>query len=116
MNETLVEDSNELTGITFINEQQRTNLSIHDSLLSLDTDKLFNEYCSNQFTDNSITKYENLHNDFKILLKIVESIKQNESQSCPSENLINFPTNHSSINYSNYPQSNINSKNNLIDF
>jgi hypothetical protein len=110
LNESQVQDSNELNGITFLDEQERRHLSVHDSLLSIDTDKLFNEYCSNQFTDNSINKYENLHNDFKILLKIVESIKQTDTQSSQSENLINFPTSQNSINYSQ------SSKNNLIDF
>ena len=95
--------TNDLNGITFINTQENI-LSVNDSLLSVDTEKLKNEYCSNSFIDNSLTKYENMYNDFKILLKIVESVKQGEDTY--SNNLINFTSNKTSSK----------NKTNLIDF
>jgi len=83
--------------------------NVNDGILNLDTEKLYNEYCSNNFTDNSIVKYENMYNDFKIIMKIVESLK-NE-----------FTSNSTSINdsystHENKSKTINNKKNNLIDF
>lgn len=49
--------------------------NINDGILKINTDQLFKEYCSNSFNENSLFKYENMFNDFKIILKLIESLK-----------------------------------------
>ena len=49
--------------------------NVNDGILNLNTEKLYNEYYSCNFNENSVKKYENLHNDFKISLKMIESLK-----------------------------------------
>jgi hypothetical protein len=49
--------------------------NVNDGILNLNTEKLYNEYYSCNFNENSLKKYENLHNDFKISLKMIESLK-----------------------------------------
>ena len=41
----------------------------------MNTERLYNEYYTNNFNENSVKKYENLYNDFKISLKMIESLK-----------------------------------------
>jgi hypothetical protein len=48
---------------------------VNDGILNLNTERLFNEYYSSSFSENSLKKYENLFNDFKITLKMIESLK-----------------------------------------
>ncbi len=48
---------------------------MNDGILNLNTERLFNEYYSSSFSENSLKKYENLFNDFKITLKMIESLK-----------------------------------------
>lgn len=61
-----------------------------DGILSMNTDKLYNDYLSSNFTDISLTKFESMRNDMKIILKIIEAQKSNMmgSQS-PQNNSIN---------------------------
>ncbi len=53
--------------------------NVNDGILNINTEKLYNEYYSSNFNENSFKKYENLLNDFKITLKMIESLK-NEYQ------------------------------------
>lgn len=64
--------------------------NVNDGILNLDTEKLLNEYYSKSFPENCLKKYENLFNDFKITLKMIESLK-NEYKIEPnqSRNTIN---------------------------
>jgi hypothetical protein len=66
---------NDLMNFTLVKPQGPILENINDGILNLDTDKLFNEYCSNAFGENTLGKYENMYNDFKIILKIAESLK-----------------------------------------
>jgi mevalonate pyrophosphate decarboxylase len=54
-------------------------VNVNDGLLNINTEKLYKEYCANSFMENSIMKMENLHNDFKIILKLIESLKNEMS-------------------------------------
>lgn len=85
--------------------------NVNDGILNLDTEKLYNEYCSNNFTENNIVKYENMYNDFKIIMKIVESLKNEYTSS------ISTSINDNSYSISENKSKSINKKqNNLIDF
>ncbi len=66
---------NDFMNFTLIKSHGPILENINDGILNLDTEKLFNEYCSNSFGENSLGKYENMYNDFKIILKIAESLK-----------------------------------------
>ncbi len=69
--------------------------NVNDGILNINTEKLYREYYSCNFNENSFRKYENLHNDFKITLKMIESLKneyriesnqnQNQTQNSKSE-------------------------------
>ncbi len=61
-----------------------------DGILSMNTEKLYNDYISFNFNDISLTKFESMRNDMKIILKMIESQKNqiNGSQS-PQNYLIN---------------------------
>ncbi len=50
-------------------------INMNDGLLNLNTEKLYKDYCTNNFNENSLMKYENMLNDFKIILKLIESFK-----------------------------------------
>ena len=47
----------------------------NDGILNLNLDLLRKEYCNNNFNDNSLIVFENMYNDFKIILKLIESLK-----------------------------------------
>ena len=53
----------------------RGRININDGILNLNTEKLYKDYCTNNFNENSLLKYENMLNDFKIILKLIESFK-----------------------------------------
>jgi hypothetical protein len=62
---------------------------VNDGLLNLNTEKLYKEYCTNSFEENSVMKYENMLNDFKIILKLIESLKNDlgfDKESKPGTN------------------------------
>ena len=83
---------------------------LNDGLLSLDVDRVYNEYCSNNLSEISLSKIENMYNDFKIILKMVESLK-NEYK--------NGEGNNNNIQLGSHQSSPINSSSkvtNLIDF
>ena len=63
------------------------DLSI-DGILNLNTEKLQNEYFSGNFHDINLTKFEKMHNDMKIILKMIEAHKSqmNSSSSQNHEN------------------------------
>ncbi len=77
LNKTNLEDDNtsDSLNFSFVKPQGPVLENVNDGILNVDTDKLYNEYCANSFSENSLTKYENLYNDFKIVLKIAESLK-----------------------------------------
>jgi len=50
--------------------------NVNDGILNINTEKLYREYYSCNFNENSFRKCENLYNDFKITLKMIESLKQ----------------------------------------
>jgi ubiquinone biosynthesis protein Coq4 len=87
--------------------------NINDGVLKINTDQLFTEYCSNDFNETPISKFENMYNDFKIVLKIVESLK---TEYRSGEVLNNKPTKNSSSNQSSYTQAKTNSQSSLIDY
>lgn len=93
------------------NSSSKANLILenhNDGILNVDTERLYNEYCKNNFQDNSLNKYENLYNDFKIILKITESLKNDyktkEKDTCNSPIVNKKET-----------DLNLNKKNNLLD-
>jgi hypothetical protein len=51
------------------------NNLINDGILSIDFDKLNEQYCNTPFSDLTTAKLENLQSDFKIILKLIESLK-----------------------------------------
>jgi hypothetical protein len=55
--------------------RSRGDINVNDGILNLDTEKLYKEYCTNNFNENSLMKYEYMLNDFKIILKLIESFK-----------------------------------------
>lgn len=46
-----------------------------DGILNMNTEKLYSDYLSSNFSDISLTKFENMHNDMKIILKMIEAQK-----------------------------------------
>jgi hypothetical protein len=70
--------------------ETRNIINVNDGLLNLNTEKLYKEYCTGTFEENSVMKYENMHNDFKIILKLLESLK-NEINN--GETTLNKPIN-----------------------
>lgn len=86
------------TSITYNNNSnyiELTNLSPHittDSVLSktlisgnagtlskIDLDKLYKEYFQPDMDDFSIFKMEKMFNDFRIVLKLIENLKENKT-------------------------------------
>lgn len=56
------------------NSKNNSDLFI-DGILSMNTEKLYNDYLSSNFTDISLTKFESMRNDMKIILKMIEAQK-----------------------------------------
>lgn len=69
------------------NQKNNSDLFI-EGILNMNTEKLYNDYLSSNFSDISLTKFENMHNDMKIILKMIEAQK---SQMMGSQS----PQNHS---------------------
>ncbi len=62
------------------NNQKNINTDLFiDGILNMNTEKLYNDYLSSNFADISLTKFENMHNDMKIILKMIEAQK-NQNQ------------------------------------
>lgn len=55
-----------------------------EGILSMNTEKLHNDYLSGRFSDISLTKFESMHNDMKIILKMIEAQKTHNNQLSPS--------------------------------
>lgn len=56
----------------------------------MNTEKLYNDYLTSNFTDISLTKFENMHNDMKIILKMIEAQKsQTMGSQSPQTHSIN---------------------------
>jgi hypothetical protein len=51
-----------------LTQKTTTVINDNDGILNLNTELLYKEYCTNNFNENSIGKYEKMHNDFKIIL------------------------------------------------
>lgn len=66
---------------------------LNDGILNLNTEKLYQEYCSRNFGENSLLKFENMYNDFKIILKLVESLKNEYKYGEYNQNSANSNTN-----------------------
>ena len=92
--------------------------NINDGILNLDTERLQNEYCLNNFVENSLARYENMYNDFKIVLKIVESLKSEYKNEIPNSTFNSINDTTSSLKQKESAQSSVgtSSINNLIDF
>jgi hypothetical protein len=72
---------------------QKNNSDFIDGILNMNTEKLYNDYLSANFTDISLTKFENMHNDMKIILKMIEAQKsQMMGQQSPQSHSINAST------------------------
>jgi hypothetical protein len=52
-----------------------------EGILNLNVEKLSNEYCSSSFEEIPLSKFENMFNDFKIMLKLVEVLKNDFGES-----------------------------------
>jgi hypothetical protein len=73
--------------------KSRGHLNYNDGILNLNTEKLYKEYCTNNFNENSLMKYEYMLNDFKIILKLIESFKNDvnyENKEQLNKNLIDL--------------------------
>jgi hypothetical protein len=93
------------------NNLSKANLILenhNDGILNVDTERLYNEYCKNSFSENTLNKYENLYNDFKIILKITESLK-NEYKT-KDKDIVTSP-----VVSKRDTDINLNKKNNLLD-
>ena len=55
------------------NYNKTNHLDKIESIINLPIDNLYKEYCTGDKTTMTIDKYENLRNDFKIILKLIES-------------------------------------------
>ena len=55
------------------NYNKTNHLDKIESIINLPIDNLYKEYCTGDKTTMTIEKYENLRNDFKIILKLIES-------------------------------------------
>jgi len=63
---------------------------INDGILNMNTEKIYNDYLSSNFNEISLTKFESMHNDMKIILKMIEAQKsQMMGQQSPQNNSIN---------------------------
>jgi len=70
-------------------EKNNSDLFI-DGILNMNSNKLYHDYLSSNFTDISLTKFENMHNDMKIILKLIEAQKnQIMGSQSPQNNSIN---------------------------
>ena len=84
-------------------DEKNTKLSgpvlenVNDGILNLNTEKLYNEYYSCNFNENSMKKYENLHNDLKITLKMMESLKNEYNTESVQSGNVNQNTNYSAF-------------------
>ena len=63
---------------------RKTSDLFMEGILSMNTEKIHNEYLSGRFSDISLTKFENMHNDMKIILKMIEAQKAINSQMSPT--------------------------------
>ena len=50
---------------------------ISNPIFSIDLDKLYKEYFNGEFNEFNILKLEKMFNDFKIIVILIESFKQN---------------------------------------
>lgn len=88
LNKTKLTLHNEHEG-DFGKTKQNSEILIFDGLLSMNTEKLYNEYFSVNFSDISLMKFENMHNDMKIILKMIEAQKSQMNYSLsPSTNTL----------------------------
>ena len=56
---------------------KKTLISNNLGLLSIEHEKLNNEYFNNkEFSDFPLVKIEKMYNDFKIILRLIDSFKQ----------------------------------------
>ena len=69
-----------------------------EGILSMNTEKLHNDYLSGRFSDISLTKFESMHNDMKIILKMIEAQKAHNSQMSPTGSSINNTKKENGIN------------------
>lgn len=70
-----------------------------EGILSMNTEKLHNDYLSGRFSDISLTKFESMHNDMKIILKMIEAQKaHNNTQLSPTGSHINSTKKENGIN------------------
>jgi hypothetical protein len=56
---------------------RKTFISNSSGLLSVDYEKLYREYFNNnEFSEFPLVKIEKMYNDFKIILRLIDSFKQ----------------------------------------
>ncbi len=79
-------EENEKNGST---SMRKTSDLFMEGILNMNTDKIHNEYLSGKFSDISLTKFENMHNDMKIILKMIEAQKAHNNQMSPIGGTIN---------------------------
>lgn len=77
------------------NSMRKNSEVFMEGILSMNTEKLHNDYLSGRFSDISLTKFERMHNDMKIILKMIEAQKSHNTQisspnSTKKENGINI--------------------------
>lgn len=82
--------------------------NVNDGLLNLNIAKLHNEYCSFNLNEIPLSKFENMYNDFKIILKMVESVKSESSNGESGS--------HTSVNHNTSNNLSGSTKGNLIDY
>ena len=77
---------------------------LNDEILNLNTEKLYKDYFSDGFNGISLIKFENMHNDMKIILKIIEAEKTQinfNKRNNPTQTQQNFNNNSEvNVNYS----------------
>jgi len=69
-----------------------------EGILSMNTEKLQKDYLSGRFSDISLTKFERMHNDMKIILKMIEAQKAHNTQMSPTGGSINNAKQENGIN------------------
>jgi hypothetical protein len=96
----------------------KSNLISSNGLLNVDLDKLYKEYYNGDFNEYSMFKLEKLYNDFRIVLKLTDSFKNNYLNSNSSKKLKNDVNNTNTttvINTNTTSTRNGHSKSKLID-
>jgi hypothetical protein len=85
----------------------------NDGILNLPLDQLYSEYCTGNFNEIPLSKFECMRSDFKIILKLVESLKSEYKNE--NNNVINN-TNNTNINVDTHTNNTTKNNNtNLID-